>query len=230
MSLFKQQVIACPACGKPVDFNVAYSVNADRRPDLRDAVFDGSFQRQTCGACQESFSLAPELNYLDTGRGQWLAIHPADAIDAWEAIEARDLAVFNRSYGDRAVGVARELGAGLKARVVFGLAAFREKLLAAEEGLDDVDLELLKMAIVRKSPELPMGPGVELRFVEVTGDQSLVFAWLDADNEQVIEMLQISRQSYREIADDRSDWQPLRDQLSAGLFVDMRRLLAGGAD
>ena len=229
MSLFKQQVLACPACGKPVDFNVAYSVNADRRPDLREAVFDGTFQRQTCGACQDSFRLAPELNYLDAGRGQWMAVHPADAVGDWETIEAQDRAVFNRSYGDQAVGAARELGAGLRARVVFGMAAFREKLLAAEVGLDDVDLELLKTAILRNSPEPPFAPGVELRFIEVTDDGNLAFAWLEADNEQVIEMLQTSRQTYNEIADDLTDWQPLREQLSAGLFVDMTRLMTDNA-
>src|SRR5262245_41664478 len=135
MSLFKKQSVTCPACGKPVEFNVAFSVNADRRPDLRDAVFDGSFQRQTCGSCSESFRLAPELNYLDAGRGQWIAVHSADSIENWESIVAADMQNFNRSYGDQATGAARELGAGLKARVVFGLAAFREKLLAQDEGL-----------------------------------------------------------------------------------------------
>ena len=62
-----------------------------------------------------------------------------------------------------------------------------------------------------------------------TEDGDLAFAWLVAADQQVIEMFQLSRQSYNDIADDCSDWQPLRDQLSQGLFVDLRRLLTDSA-
>ena len=127
----------------------------------------------------------------------------------------------------RAVGAARELGAGLKPRVVFGLAAFREKLLAKEHELDDVDLELLKIAILRNSPESPLSPTIELRFIEVTDEGNLAFAWLEAENERVVEMLQTPRDTYNEIAADHTDWQPLREELSAGPFVDMSRLMVG---
>jgi CpXC protein len=48
MSKFETQTLTCPSCGEAVDFEAVASVNADRRPDLREAILDFSFQRQVC--------------------------------------------------------------------------------------------------------------------------------------------------------------------------------------
>ena len=69
---------SCPACSQFVEFEAVYSVNADRRPDLRDEILAGTFQKEACPKCGESFRLTPELTYLDEERGQWIAAFPAD--------------------------------------------------------------------------------------------------------------------------------------------------------
>ena len=51
MSVFHTETINCPACATPVEFKLVFSVNADRRPDLRDAIIAGTFQRQPCPSC-----------------------------------------------------------------------------------------------------------------------------------------------------------------------------------
>jgi hypothetical protein len=51
MSVFHTETINCPACTTPVQFKLVYSVNADRRPDLRDAIVAGTFQREPCPSC-----------------------------------------------------------------------------------------------------------------------------------------------------------------------------------
>jgi endogenous inhibitor of DNA gyrase (YacG/DUF329 family) len=52
---FRTETVNCPACATPVEFELVFSVNADRRPDLRDAIVAGTFQRQPCPSCGTDF-------------------------------------------------------------------------------------------------------------------------------------------------------------------------------
>ena len=101
MSRFIPLAIKCPACQEPIEFEATASVNADRRPDLRDQIISGSFQRTKCPKCAALFRLDPELNYLDVGRGQWIAIYPYSKINDWEAVEADTRAAFDLAFGRR---------------------------------------------------------------------------------------------------------------------------------
>jgi hypothetical protein len=131
MSLLQTQTIACPARGTRREADVFYSINADRRPDLRAGAIDGSCQRPVCECCLAAFRVDPDFNYLDM-----------------------------RS-------------------VTFGWPAFREKLVAADSALDDLELELLKMAIPRMMDHAPLSDEVELRFMERT-ETSLILSWIGA--------------------------------------------------
>jgi hypothetical protein len=224
MSVFKKVTIPCPSCSADVEFNAVLSVNADRRPDLRDAIMEGSFQRQACPKCSTEFRLDPEFTYVDVGRGQWIAAFPASKLDQWKELEVRARATFDKSYGAKASAAAREIGADLKPRLTFGWAGIGEKLVAVENGFDDVIVELAKTAMVRGLDKPPVGPGTELRLTGVSGDK-LVIAWLDLGDETAKEILQVPRSLYDDIAADLSGWEGLEAELSSGPFVDMNRLL-----
>ena len=109
-------------------------------------------------------------------------------------------------------------------RIVFGWPAFREKLVAAESGLDDRELELLKLAILRSRDGSPLSETVELRFVERAPD-GLVMAWVDATTDVAAETLLVPQQAYDDIAGNVDDWGALREELGQGLFVDMQRFM-----
>src|SRR5690606_29769830 len=109
MSLFRTVELHCPACREAITFQSNSSVNADRRPDLRDAIVDGTFQTQTCPACNAGFRLDPELNYLEVREGLWIAAFPFARLGDWEAIEAMVRASFEIAYGARASASAREI-------------------------------------------------------------------------------------------------------------------------
>jgi hypothetical protein len=224
MSRFLTQSVSCPSCGESVEFDAVVSVNADRRPDLRAAILDGSFQRRACPKCGVDFRLDPEMSYLDVGRGQWLAAFPIARLADWKAVEEQTRATFARAYGAQAPAAARAIGAGLRARLTFGWAALREKLLAAEHQLDDITLELVKIAMLRGLDQSPLGADTELRLVAVEGT-TLVMAWIQAVNEELVEGLRVPKALYDEITAQPAGWQPLREELSVGLFVDMNRLL-----
>ena len=222
--MFRTITVNCPECGTAVEFKAVLSVNADRRPDLRAAIIGGSFQRQPCPSCGKAFRLDPEMTYVDIGRGQWIAAFPVYKLRQWKEVEEQSRATFAQAYGPQAPATAREIGAGMKPRVTFGWGGMREKLVAADHQFDDVTLELVKLAIVRTSENLPLSNEIELRFINVEEDK-LVMAWIRAQTEQVVEMLRVRREIYFDVAANDEGWHSLREELSAGLFVDMNGLL-----
>lgn len=230
MSIFETIDLPCPSCSEPVSFDVVHSVNVDRRQDLRDAIVDGSFQRRTCGACDTEFRMEPEFTYLDVARGQWIAARPAHERGDWQAREKALHATWRKAFGDQSNAAARKLGTRLSPRVTFGWAALREKLVATEAGLSDVDLELTKLALMRGGSSVVTGGMSELRLAAVEDEDggadepTLIFGWLSARTEIFTEGVQAPRGIYDDIAADDDAWQPLREELQQGLMVDLHRL------
>jgi len=228
MSVFRPMTVNCPACGTPIEANVSLSVNADRRPDLRAAIIDGSFQTLPCPKCGQAIRIDPELTFVDVGRGQWIAAFPVAKIAQWRELEEQSRSAFDLAFGSRAPAAAREMGASMKPRIVFGWSAMREKLVAADHQLDDVILELIKLAIVRTSESSPLSRDTELRFLGIEEDK-LSMAWIRGQTDQVVEWLKAPRQLYDDILGNEEGWRALRQELSMGLFVDVNRLLVAAA-
>lgn len=223
MSLFRDETFPCPDCLTPVTFQVAESLNADRRPDLRAAILDATYQRGTCPACGRSFRIEPHLTYLDVGRGQWILTLPAEALPRWADLErgARDM--FADSFGPAAPLAARQIGERMATRVVFGWSGLREKLLCGEHGVDDAALEALKAELLRAGDAATAGDARELRLIGVEGD-TLLLAWLFDDGDTPMQTLRVPRDLLAEIAAGPA-WQGLRERLTAGPFTDLNRLL-----
>jgi CpXC motif protein len=230
MSIFHTTSVPCPSCGTKVDFQLVHSINADRRRDLRAAIQEGTFQLEQCKSCGTSFRMDPQFNYLDIGNQDWIAVYPSDDLDRWREIEADVREVYDVAFGAQAPAPARALGRGLRPRLVFGWPALREKLAARDHGLDDVQLELFKIGLLRNQPGSPLGEETELRFLEVPADgsQELSLAWLDRRG-NFLQGLRVPRELYESVGRDPAPWQDLREQLSEGLLVDMKRLIAVGA-
>lgn len=228
MSLFTSSELACPHCSQQVPFDVCASVNADRRPDLRAAILDNTFQLATCPHCSGQFRMEPQLNYLDVGRGQWIAAFPHDQIDNWATIEAAAQESFGKAYGPQASAVEREIGDDLTVRVVFGWAGLREKLLAMDARLNDVHLEQAKLVLMRELDDPPLPIGAELRLVAVTNtpDAELTVAVLDRNGSE-LERMDVPMDVLSDVAQDAEAWAPLTAKLQAGAYVDMQRLTRG---
>ena len=105
--------------------------------------------------------------------------------------------------GPDAPAAAAALAVGLRVRLVFGLVALREKLLAWDAGLDDVDLELLKLAAMRAVGE-PLARAATLRLVACTADAAVL------------------------LDDAATRWDVPRDALPPGAFVELRAALGAG--
>lgn len=229
MSLFHPINLVCPNCQAAVQMDAVGSVNADRRPDLREAIMDDSFQDVPCPSCEESFRLQPQFNYLDAGRRQWIAAFPAARLPDYIEAEHEVAAIFADSYGENAPEAARAVGDDLDVRLTFGWPAVREKLLAREHDLDDVVLELLKLDLLRRLPSSPMAVGIELRLM-LASEAFLTFVWMNSATEEAIEEISVPMEHYAAIADNLAPWEKLRSRFANKTFVDMQRLYMGEAE
>ena len=226
MSLFRPVNLVCPSCGTLIVMEAVGSVNADRRPDLRNAIMEDRFQDVTCTACGKEFRLQPEFNYLDVGRGQWIAGMPAARLTSWVAVEDEVMDAFNQSYGPEAPLAAREVAEGLAVRLAFGWPAIREKLLLVEAGLDDAVIEMMKLDLMRRLPSAPLGLDTEMRLVRAT-DDLLAFTWIATAAEAGHGEVVLPRAAYDEFVAGAAAWSGIRARLTDGPWVDMQKLYMG---
>jgi len=227
MSLFATTKVPCPVCSTPVAFNMVHSVNAVGRPDLREAILQGTFQQQACPKCKKTFRMDPRLTYLDVGRNQWIAVFPHDEMDQWRTREEEAQGLFDRAFGREWRQVAREIGIGMKPRLVFGWPALWEKLAIDEHKLDDVQIELLKVGLLRNVPNTPFSFATELRFLEIppNNPKELSFAWLNSATADFVQGLSVPREVYDDVALRTEEWKSLKAEFNHALFLDMNRLI-----
>ena len=223
MSIFRTADIPCPCCNATVPFSLVHSVNADRRPDLRDVILDRSFQREPCPGCGFEFRVEPEFSYMDMGRGQFIAAWPSEGVGDFEAFEERSRNRYEQAYGSKAPPEAKEIGRSLTPRIVFGWISLNEKLIAQAGGVNDITLELAKLALIRSDTEGPeFGDDTELRLIGVE-DKKLVLGWFSRGSEELTDVVAVSKDLLTEIESDAEKWQALRDELAEAYFVDYRR-------
>lgn len=226
MSVFNTVAMACPGCGTDVGFELVHSVNAVRRPDLRTAILDRSFQRKACPTCATTFRVEPTFTYLDTSRKQFLAVWPSSELENWQEVEARSQVSYDKAFGPGSDGA--EFAVGQQARCVFGWLGLNEKLIALEHGIDDIGLEMAKLATLQAMGEMKLGKAKEFRLVGATDDE-LIVGWLLTRSEEIDDEYSVPRQILKDIAAAPDTWAPLRADVSGGMFVDYRRVLLGGA-
>lgn len=222
MSVFYPVGLSC-SCGERIDADLCVSVNADRRPDLRDEILAGRFQVVPCPACGAAIRLEPELTYIDLAHGLWILAKPRSDIAQWRVMEEEARAIFERTYGARAPRPARALGARLDPRVVFGWAALREKIACALAGVDDLAVELVKTSLLRApGTSLPDGSS-DWRLIGAD-DRLLTFGLVEADTDAVRQSIQAPRAALGPVLDANA-WAAPRRALLGGCFVDVERLL-----
>jgi len=228
MSLFRTVEFPCQACGVVVPFELNHSVNADRRPALRTEILERRFQQQPCPSCKVVFRVEPEFTYIETKARQWIAVWPSAQRRDWADRQERSRAAFDKAFGKDAPGAAATIGTTLRPRVVFGWEALHEKLVASADGIDDVQLELAKMAVMRDLDDVPAPDRFELRLLGTRGDDAakeLLLGWFRHGNERLADSLVVPKALLDEIEQQPDAWAELHAELVDGMWVDMQRLM-----
>ena len=222
MSVFHTETVHCPACATAVDFKLVFSVNADRRPDLRDAIVAGTFQRQPCPSCATEFRVDPEFTYMELRQGLYIGVWPVAKRGQWQSCAARTAETFEEGLGKGASPEAAKLGVGIEPRAVFGWPALVEKLIARQAGIDDRTLELAKVMALRHGSETPVPGQRELRLVEAGADD-FVLAWMRPADSQVEKAMRVPRSLIAEIDAEPEPWKAMRAAIGEGPVIDFQR-------
>ncbi|MCB9795267.1 MAG: CpXC domain-containing protein [Alphaproteobacteria bacterium] len=229
MSISNMMLVDCPHCGTANLFKRYASVNADRSPSLRAAILDRSFFATECLDCGKSFRAPPDFTYMDQELGLWVNARPFVEQEAgWlEGEQSTQIAHLQLFVMD-APPVVQRIGEGLRARLTFGWPALREKILCRQHGIDDVALELAKLAATAGAQGAMFVDGGELRVVEVDGE-ALRCAWFSSEDLEPQGMVTLPRALLAEIEADPEPWAVLEERLSSGFYVDMARALSDAA-
>ncbi len=225
MSTFYIETICCPYCGNPDKFSVARTINATRSPQYREEILGGTFQVFRCTSCHKRFVADLPFMYFDYESSWWIGQFPQSEERHWRECEQAVVNAFEIACGANAPAVARELGAGMKLRTVFGLTALREKLLCIQENLSDSVLELVKLKLMLlPDGGIPLKKGQRVRLTSLD-EENLYFSLLNGPKERFRKppTLIIKREFYRRLEDEQTtDWLEL---VGAGTYLDIRRIL-----
>jgi hypothetical protein len=222
MSIFEPHVVECPHCGARERRSIARSIAAARRPDLRDAILADRFQRFDCDGCGARFAVDGPFFYFDLDRRHWLGVYPERWEDSWRALEKEVAESFRLSAVEFAPRMIRDVANEFVVRLVFGLAALRDKLLCLDAGLDDGWLEVLKLRLLRDGEVLRFSPAERPSLTRV--GEGLRFSSQHGD--EIVE-LEVARARLDELRQDRA-WDVAYQQLTGGPYVDVGRVLFAG--
>jgi len=145
MSTWAKHDVTCPDCGHAQQIPLLKGMHITRLPQARQAILDGSFQMFTCPACEASFGVERPTIYTDFESRVYLAME----LDGQEDIRSQR-AKHQKVFDDCFVfgpDIASEMGQAMTCRLVLGLRALREKVLALDHGIDDRALEGVKLLV-----------------------------------------------------------------------------------
>jgi hypothetical protein len=218
VSTFVPATVVCPSCGRQDEVQLAESLNVTRTPTHRDWVMDETFQRFACAACGTTTVHMHDFLYIDFDAKLFVGVMRPHLRPTWAAIEHEADEAFRDALGTEAPTHARDIGIGFRVRTVFGLDALREKIVLDQLGVDDIDLEVVKLRLLlaSRAGDASLDPEAAPRLVSADGDRLHLRR---ADGERV----DVLRAALDDAGDP--DLDELRRQLTSGSWVDVGRVL-----
>lgn len=168
MSRVQHLALPCPACGAEHPATLFVSLNARRLPQHIAELIAGTFERQTCAACDHRWQPEHRMLLSWPEKRLWAVMLPPDQRPRFAALEGAALAVMRRAF-DAAPGVVRPRLDGNEVLLVFGQQALAERVRLAERGLDHGAVEHLKLGL---RDRWGLAADADLRLVELDGEEA----------------------------------------------------------
>jgi hypothetical protein len=226
MSITHEYSIECD-CGAIVDVTCCQSLNAERHPHLRDALLERTLHVFECGGCGRNLVVDKLLTYIDLERRQFCGVAPDNDRERERELAEDLVAAWNLALGEGApVSVATLFQTDrFHVRLCFGLEELREKLVAADAGLDDLALEVYKAELLASNAEWAETGVRTLRLDHVEPDGRLAFHF-ERGTDSVLEIgVLVDRGRCDEIA--ARPWREILSQfpgIASGPHVSLLRL------
>jgi hypothetical protein len=145
MSIFHLQTIVCASCGGEISVKMVDSANPTRHPQFRAQLLDGTFGRAVCQSCGAAHDLERSLVWTDLPNRLCACVLPGAAREDWPTVERETRRTLGRVLREEGPDAVRSWGRSLRLRVAFSLVELREKVLCADNGVDDGVVECLKL-------------------------------------------------------------------------------------
>jgi hypothetical protein len=173
VSITNKEILRCQ-CGQENAVMVVKSLNAGRHPHLRDQVLRRELHRWECSACKRTLFLDSDFFWFDWHRKEFIGVFPTSMRGRSESCEQVLAETFEFTMKEQAPQFVKEYGVGFFVRTVFGVEELREKLVIHEAGFDDFLVEILKMELLLRHPELVERGVVTLRLDKFQDDGLLL--------------------------------------------------------
>lgn len=222
MSTLSPGVVVCHRCQARFDAQLWTGLHATRAPEVREAVLDGTFHRFECRGCGELVFVEPTMLYTDFDRRQWVAVLPEAGIRHRTALARLVEDGFHHNMEVACPPMVKAWAPSFVRRLVFGLPALRDKLLAWDAGLDDRVLELYKLQVLRDQGVIRPDTRLWLDAVE---PERLVFNRVEAQPAVSMELVRrygVERAGYDRIYAERQPYAVTTPALFSGIVVDWR--------
>jgi hypothetical protein len=230
MSLFLPVEVECP-CGRRFQVEACDSLHVTRRPELRQAILDGSFHAFPCPRCARRVILEKLFAYTDFDRRHWFTVFPGDDLARWRGLAARAESSFRDVMEVSCPPLVRAWAPGFLRRAVFGLGALRERLVVLDAGLDDRRVELAKLELVREHG-LALTPSTVLRF-DALASGALVFRYCEPrlpgpQGASTWRRIEVARPRYEALGGREPEWRASLPELVDGSVVDFHIAVVPG--
>jgi len=224
MSTLYNAPVTCSSCGHVVFVEVADSLNANRMPAAREQVLARALFTADC-ACGRRITAIHNVLYVDFERGLWVQVAPEEERVRYPELEGGALTAYREAFDPATYPKAiAALGAMVRPRLAFGYEELREKVVAADAGLDDAMLEVLKLELLVARPDL-LTDGVELLVLTAADDDVLrldMHSFAGGDGE-VIGELEVARGGYESLVAHRAEVESTYPGLFERPYVNIAR-------
>jgi hypothetical protein len=214
MSIQQNEPVVCPNCKNIITIETYQSLNPNRQTDVTPAILNDTLQSGTC-PCGKQIRIEPHMMYMDIKNGLFMAVFPSSEIENFKQHEMETATTFDdtlKSFPDAPKA---------KKRIVFGWPALKEKVLAQEHGISDIELEMVKMAIIRTGADQIPFQTTCLRLVDIN-ESDLVFDCVQYTPPYSVEVsFEYPKNALTHIQTYPEDWASLRKQIDQGLFIDL---------
>lgn len=224
MSWFDVTTLTCPSCGKAFETGTAETINVTRMPWAKEQILAGQFHRVVCPHCDAMHTLDRSFLYTDMTHGHFVLVFPNEQVGEWPELEQ----VAARAFFDVVESgppLVQAMAATFRVRQVFGLRDLGDKLRLWEAGLDDALVEVMKLELVTRTPELGRRADLRLSVAAVldSDDQLAIAAW-SHDGASPEQLWSASLARYRELEQRRAELAESFPGLFFKPFVSYRRL------